>query len=243
VASLAVTDYRAMLNFLHFAGETRGRDTFPEEVLEELRHVIPFDCVSYGEFAGRGMQRGHIRTSSGRVMSEDIRRAMDRVRDQHPLLAGPIAVGRPLRESDLMTRREMRLNPVCRLGRLAGIRYAMDLWIADRGRIVGGFAFDASSRDFTERDKLTLETLAPHLIQLHRRARARRRARENVALDALTPREREVLLLVADGRTNAEVGAALYIAPGTVRKHLDNIYARLGVKSRTAAAMMIATPD
>jgi DNA-binding NarL/FixJ family response regulator len=49
--------------------------------------------------------------------------------------------------------------------------------------------------------------------------------------------------LVADGLTNAEVAAALYIAPGTVRKHLDNIYAQLGVKSRTAAAMTIATLD
>jgi DNA-binding CsgD family transcriptional regulator len=243
VSALGVADYRAMLNFLEVAGEIRGRDAFPEVVLEELRHVIRFDCVSYGEFAGRGAQRKHIRTSSGRVMSEDIGRAMHRVRDQHPLLAGPITVGRALRESDVMTRREMRSNPVCQLGRLAGIRYAMDLWIVDRGRIVGGFGFDGSSRDFSERDKLVLETLAPHLVHVHRRARARRRGRANGALDVLTQREREVLLLVADGLTNAEVAAALYIAPGTVRKHLDNIYAQLGVKSRTAAAMTIATLD
>src|SRR6266536_355393 len=62
---------------------------------------------------------------------EDIARTIDRLRDQHPLRAGPIAVGLPLCQSDVMTRREIRSNPVCQLGRLVGIQYAMDLWIAD----------------------------------------------------------------------------------------------------------------
>lgn len=51
----------------------------------------------------------------------------------------------------------------------------------------------------------------------------------------LTPREREILTLVAEGRTNAEVARALWISPATVRKHLENAYAKLGVKTRTAA--------
>ena len=52
---------------------------------------------------------------------------------------------------------------------------------------------------------------------------------------ALTRREREIVELLADGRSNAEIASALWIAPGTVRKHLENIYAKLGVRSRTAA--------
>jgi DNA-binding CsgD family transcriptional regulator len=52
----------------------------------------------------------------------------------------------------------------------------------------------------------------------------------------LTGREREVLELVAAGKTNAEIAEAIWIAPGTVRKHLENIYEKLGVHSRTAAA-------
>jgi DNA-binding CsgD family transcriptional regulator len=51
----------------------------------------------------------------------------------------------------------------------------------------------------------------------------------------LTAREREILDLVADGRTNAEVASALWISPGTVRRHLENAYAKLGVHTRTAA--------
>jgi DNA-binding CsgD family transcriptional regulator len=50
------------------------------------------------------------------------------------------------------------------------------------------------------------------------------------------PREREVLSWVARGKTNAEVARLLWLAPSTVRKHLENVYAKLGVSTRTAAA-------
>ena len=51
----------------------------------------------------------------------------------------------------------------------------------------------------------------------------------------LTTREREVIALVADGLTNAEVAERLWISPGTVRRHLENVYGKLGVHTRTAA--------
>jgi DNA-binding CsgD family transcriptional regulator len=51
----------------------------------------------------------------------------------------------------------------------------------------------------------------------------------------LTRREREVLALVAEGLTNAEIGAHLWISAGTVRRHLENVYAKLEVHTRTAA--------
>lgn len=52
----------------------------------------------------------------------------------------------------------------------------------------------------------------------------------------LTRREREVLALVAAGKTNPEVAAALTISRRTVKKHLEGIYEKLGVRTRTAAA-------
>jgi DNA-binding CsgD family transcriptional regulator len=55
-------------------------------------------------------------------------------------------------------------------------------------------------------------------------------------LPRLTAREREILELVAEGRTNAQIAERLWVSPGTVRKHLDNVYAKLGVHTRTAAA-------
>jgi DNA-binding CsgD family transcriptional regulator len=61
-------------------------------------------------------------------------------------------------------------------------------------------------------------------------------AMELPAVVALSPREIDVLRLVADGSTNAEVGEALGISPRTVQKHLEHIFAKLGVHNRTAAA-------
>jgi len=51
----------------------------------------------------------------------------------------------------------------------------------------------------------------------------------------LTPRERDVLRLVADGRSDQEVAQALFIGQGTVRSHLTSIFGKLEVSSRTAA--------
>jgi len=51
----------------------------------------------------------------------------------------------------------------------------------------------------------------------------------------LTPRERQILAWVARGKTNPEIAELLWVAPSTVRKHLENVYAKLGVSSRTAA--------
>jgi DNA-binding NarL/FixJ family response regulator len=54
--------------------------------------------------------------------------------------------------------------------------------------------------------------------------------------DGLTAREVEVLRLVASGRSNGEIAAALVISEHTVARHLQNIFGKLGVSTRTAAA-------
>jgi DNA-binding CsgD family transcriptional regulator len=59
---------------------------------------------------------------------------------------------------------------------------------------------------------------------------------ERVAEVPLTAREREVLAWVARGKTNGEIAELLWLAPSTVRKHLENVYGKLGVSTRTAAA-------
>ena len=62
-----------------------------------------------------------------------------------------------------------------------------------------------------------------------------------VVMDPLTLREREILQSVADGLSNAEIAEQFFLSITTVKWHLRNIYARLGVHNRTAAVVQART--
>ena len=55
---------------------------------------------------------------------------------------------------------------------------------------------------------------------------------------ALTPRETEVLSWLAKGKTNRDIGDILGMSPRTVNKHLEHIFEKLGVETRSAAAAL-----
>jgi DNA-binding CsgD family transcriptional regulator len=64
--------------------------------------------------------------------------------------------------------------------------------------------------------------------------------RESVSLESceLSRRETEVLQWVAQGKTNTEIGCILGLSRRTVQKHLEHIFEKLGVETRTAAATL-----
>jgi DNA-binding CsgD family transcriptional regulator len=84
--------------------------------------------------------------------------------------------------------------------------------------------------DFSERDRALLTLLRPHLYQAYLDAERRRHP-----VPRLTPRQWELLRLLAVGHTNTQIARRLGISEATVRTHLENIYDRLDVSSRTAA--------
>jgi DNA-binding CsgD family transcriptional regulator len=98
------------------------------------------------------------------------------------------------------------------------------------------FVRGPADRDFSERERLVVELLQPHLHAVWQDAERRR-----TGVPGLTPREWEVLHLVAAGHRNSEVAAQLYVSVTTVHMHLRNIFAKLGVHTRTAA-LAIAMP-
>jgi DNA-binding NarL/FixJ family response regulator len=98
------------------------------------------------------------------------------------------------------------------------------------GRTMRLFFFRGPGPDFSERDRVVLTLLRPHLHQVYRDAERRRHP-----VPRLTPRQWELLRLLATGYTNTQIARRLGISEGTVRSHLEAIYTRLGVSSRTAA--------
>jgi DNA-binding NarL/FixJ family response regulator len=56
----------------------------------------------------------------------------------------------------------------------------------------------------------------------------------------LTPRETDVLIWVAKGKTNRDIAEIVGMSPRTVNKHLEHIYVKLGVETRSAAAALVA---
>jgi DNA-binding NarL/FixJ family response regulator len=65
----------------------------------------------------------------------------------------------------------------------------------------------------------------------------RRLGRTHGDAHGLTARELEVLRVLAAGKSNREIAGALIISERTVARHLQNIFAKLGVSSRTAASV------
>lgn len=97
---------------------------------------------------------------------------------------------------------------------------------------VAGFSF-LRERPFTSDERTMLELLAPQLARLANR--------RDGAL--LTAREREIMRWVAQGKTNKEIALILGVQPGTVRKHLEHVFEKLDVHTRTAAVAKTANGD
>lgn len=104
---------------------------------------------------------------------------------------------------------------------------------APPGELIRIMFFRDTESPFTERDRQVMTLLRPHVVEIWQLGQRRRGK-----APALSPREWEVLSLVSNGLSAAEVGRALFVAPSTVRKHLENIRGRMGVHSASAAAAL-----
>ena len=93
-------------------------------------------------------------------------------------------------------------------------------------------------RDFDDNDRAILALLRPHILAyLHAQDLAGRGSAP------LTTRQRQLMALVARGFSNAQLARSLGISSDTVRTHLQQIYARLGVNSRGEAVALISPPS
>jgi DNA-binding CsgD family transcriptional regulator len=140
-----------------------------------------------------------------------------------------------------------------------GVRDDLSIWLGASTVRTATLMLWSTERDFSERDRNILDVLRPHFVGTYRNARIRRRLRAMLAVDGgptrlapglahdatslpgtrLTDREWEVMRCLRMGLTNEECAQALSISLRTVKKHLENIYEKLGVHSRTGAMARI----
>ena len=325
--TLSSRDAERMLRFVAEAETIGGNDPFTGELLTELGHLIEGDWVAYTEVDHvRRRSLVYVNRPGDEEDDADELELEDRdweLMSEHPVCQRWRRDGRfrALRLSDVMTRSEMRKNRfIATCHGPWGIEHELKVRLPSPPWHARTFMFNRTGgHDFTTRDRLVLDLLAPHFSRLWRAARTRRllgsalaalesapeneprgivllgiegdvefaappasrllaeffgengvgvpsevsrwlesgsRAlkvqrndreltieRSNGALVLqerrlgveLTAREREILRWVAQGKTNPEIAELLWLAPSTVRKHLENVYAKLGVNTRTAA--------
>jgi DNA-binding CsgD family transcriptional regulator len=238
VPALARGDAERLLRFVAATATSRpAREPFTPDLLVELGRLVSADFVCYGGHEDDGRvyvtRPGESDEELGIAGLPDFSEIELVCREEDPMLRQWLQGSHEtLMYSDFLTLRQLRRTRMhAEILRPYEVDRRIGVPVANRTTAVW---FERRRRDFDERDRLVLDLLQPHLGRLYRAARMRRRT---VPADArLTARETEVLGLAAEGRTNVEIARALWVSPATVRKHLENVFAKLGVHTRTAAA-------
>lgn len=120
----------------------------------------------------------------------------------------------------------------------AGAEHEMMACLPDgTGRTLRLLCFRGPGPDFGDREVFLLQVLRPHIAEACRAA-----ARRYSGTGSLTSRQVEILHLVRAGHSNRQIARRTGISEGTVRTHLNGIFIRLGVDSRTAAANRLPEP-
>jgi DNA-binding CsgD family transcriptional regulator len=243
----------ALVDFLLEAVADEGTTPFHADVLAGLRKVARCEAISYREWSVQELLEFSLAADDPESIFP-VWRAYPQVREDDPLpgwapQGSPLPkrewLGRTLAISDFISDREFRRRRLyAEVCKPLGVRAVMKVFLPTGAATGASLVFETTSTRFTETDRLTLERLVPHLGQLRRNALARQTypaliestAAARMRLLRLTPRERVVLARAAAGETNTVIAAALFVSPGTVRKHLEHIYDKLEVRTRTEAA-------
>jgi DNA-binding CsgD family transcriptional regulator len=234
-------DLRRARRFLEDAMDGPS-EPFSRPTLQELGRLLGADLVEYFELRER--DRVALAYSSSQDVADTgdplIEATWLEFRHQNPLGAfkwqpasGALRLRSIIGASEI---RRLELYPA--YWGWFGIRDQLKLWLRRTDETAVCISLDRGDGEFSEREVIFLEVLQPHLAALH--DAAMRAAPLTSADVVLTRREAQVLSQAASGRDNDEIATALWISSGTVRKHLENAYRKLGVGSRAEAIALIS---
>lgn len=228
---LSQRDLDRLISVVAEAAPVDGDQPFELEVIERLLELIPADRAGYYEYAGRGGKNMFLSEKPAFDFNwpcppSNLTRDWP-LNDEHPWMrSGPVLF------SDFVPHSGRHRDPwYAEVMRPQAMEFECKLLLPGPEDRTRGFFFIRApgTKDFDERDRTVLALLQPHLAEIRERWQRRREP------SGLTAREAEIMRLLALGLTNQEIGAELVVATGTVRRHLENIYEKLGVHTRTAA--------
>jgi DNA-binding NarL/FixJ family response regulator len=150
----------------------------------------------------------------------------------------------PVLDGIAATRRLRREHPSVRIIALTTFDDDEDVFAALRAGAVGYLLKDVSSARLIEavlaaaRGESVLQpSVAAKVVARFAELPEPAEPRSRPLVAPLSEREREVLRLLADGRSNREIAASLFLAEGTVKNHVTNVLGKLGARDRTQAAL------
>lgn len=254
--TLRERDWRAAVEFLGCVAEAGDTpDALARAAVQALPALVASEITTLSVCDLRSGRRHVIGTPAGAIGAAD-RACFDRHFREHPLVRYHAdARGRGAhRISDSLPFAQFRHTALFSdyYQRIAiDHAIAVPVWVDDRTLI--SFVLNRRTRDFSDRDRLLLDRAGAPLSRMYLLAMARREAQAELrsahalpqpdgpadaeAASLLTSREREVIRWLAAGKTDREIGDLLACSHRTVQKHLQHLYVKLGVETRTSAVM------
>lgn len=242
---LRARDLRAVLNAVGDIAEAAGDMAgFARAGVQSLNALVASELTTLSRCDLGSGRRTVFGVPPGAIGAAE-RAAFDRHFNEHPLVRYHAAECGPFahRISDSLSAANFRATALYGdYYRPVGLSHALALPVYMDGHELASFVFNRHGGDFSDRELALLDSLRRPLATIFGRLRAPARPTQSldaavVARHALTPREIEVLEWVAAGKTDREVAELLGCSPRTVHKHLQRVYTRLGVETRTAAVM------
>jgi DNA-binding CsgD family transcriptional regulator len=234
---LTEADLGHIVAFLASAPTGTEADPVPASTLVGLRDLIGADEAEYFEL------RRSDRAVLGASQSDPMHAVPGSVEAMHAFGAqNPIGWRRwqpadgAMRLSERIGRRDLLRLEFYQLGmRPNGLRDILKVWLSSSPESAACVQLWRRDGDFTRRDQDLLGAVHSGLTRIRREAMTSAGWASPPPDPSLTSREAEVLLLACRGASDDAIGEELRMSPGTVGKHLQNAYDKLGVHSRSEA--------
>jgi DNA-binding CsgD family transcriptional regulator len=240
-SSVSAAQVRVLLDLLAELHECPDEAHLRDHLTESVGRLVSCDLVSLNYIDMDG-SNGGTRTSfnGGFTAGIELGKAFDEFADQHPLVLEMIRTGdsAPRRMSDFISvprfkKLDLYQHVFVPLESLHQIGFSL----VTSPSLVIGIGLNRRRNDFSD-SQLELVRLLHRQLPAAFSHVATRARMQPPSQFGLTDRELELWSMLAEGLSNAAIAQRLFISRRTVEKHLENLYLKLGVRSRWAALAM-----